>query len=963
MPKVLLLVALLTLPLTLPAQPTTAFTIETVAGTPGVGDLGPLQDALLFDPQGLALDTSGNLFIADRSHNHVRRVSRAGEITTVAGTGVIGSSGDGGRGVDAALNRPSDVAVDNFGNLYIAETASSQIRRLDLAGIITTIAGRGSFGSEGDGGPAVDAKLGQPEGVTLDGAGNLYIADTRNDRIRMVDLAGLITTVAGTGVAGFSGDGGLATSAQLRSPAGVVIGRPGTPHSGSLFIADTNNHRIRMVKDGTITTFAGDGTLGFGGDGGQAASAELGHPRKLDFDQVGNLFVTHSGTRVRRILLSGQIETVAGSVFGFGGDGGPAVNAMMRSPDGIVTGNDFGSFYVSDSGNHRVRKVNAGTINIVAGRRHDGGDGGPATEADLFMPYGLETDNQANLYVADTLNHRVRKLTFVGPEPLGTAGVSKGAPTATISTVAGTGESGFSGDGGLGTAAQLEHPRDVAVDNAGNIYVADGVNRRIRKVAPDGTISTFAGSGGLDSSGDGGPAGAATFGLPSAVAVDSEGNVFVADSFNHRIRKIDASETITTIAGTGTPGFSGDGGQGGNAQISTPTWVAVDADGHVFIADAFNRRVRMISPDGIITTVAGNGGIGSGDGGPATEAGVEPWDVAVDAEGNLYIADAGSRIRKVTNPAGTALEGATKGLAAGTITTIAGTGQAGFDGDGGAATGAKLNVPQGVTADALGNIYFSDSFNNLVRVLLPGGDEQPLITTEGVVDAAGFGPRLAPDSIATAFVLNGASGDAVGNSSPLPTRLGGSIIEITDSQGVTRASGLFGIFNNGRQINFHIDEDTALGPAMITLTRASGVSSTAPIQISQTGAGIFFVKNVSNQDVALAQFLRISGGSAGPLELVFDPTDFSPVPIDLGPEGDEVFLVLFGTGIRLAGEVQAILNGENVTIFSFADAPGFFGLDQVNVGPIPRNFINGGTVTVQLIVDGQVTNIVMVRFQ
>ena len=393
MPKVLLLVVLLTLPLTLPAQPTTAFTIETVAGTPGVGDLGPLQDALLFDPQGLALDNSGNLFIADRSHNRVRRVSRAGEITTVAGTGVIGSSGDGGRGVDAALNRPSDVAVDNFGNLYIAETASSRIRRLDLAGIITTIAGRGSFGSEGDGGPAADAKLGQPEGVALDGAGNIYIADTRNDRVRMVDLDGLITTVAGTGVAGSSGDGGLATSAQLRSPAGVVIGRPGTPHFGALFIADTNNHRIRMVKDGTITTFAGDGTLGFGGDGGQAASAELGHPRKLDFDQVGNLFVTHSGTRVRRILLSGQIETVAGSVFGFGGDGGPAVNAMMRSPDGIVTGNDFGSFYVSDSGNHRVRKVAAGSINLVAGRRHDGGDDGPATAADLFMPYGLETDN------------------------------------------------------------------------------------------------------------------------------------------------------------------------------------------------------------------------------------------------------------------------------------------------------------------------------------------------------------------------------------------------------------------------------------------------------------------------------------------------------------------------------------------------------------------------------------------
>ncbi len=869
MKKALLLVVLLALPLSLPAQPTTAFTIETVAGMPGVGDLGPLQEALLFEPQGLALDNSGNLFIADRSHHRVRRISRAGQITTVAGTGVSGASGDGGRAADATLNRPSDVAVDNFGNLYIADTGNRRVRRLDLAGIITTVVGTGTIGSAGDGGPAVDAQLARPEGVALDGPGNLYIGDTSNHRVRMVDVAGVITTVAGTGTSGFGGDGGAATDGQLDSPVGVVIGRPGTPQAGALFIADNRNHRVRMVKDGTITTFAGDGTLGFGGDGGPAAAAQLGNPRKLAFDQVGNLFVSHwSGGRVRRITLPGQIETVAGAGFGFGGDGGPAVDALMRGPDGIATGDDFGSFFVSDAGNHRVRKVEGGTMNPVTGRRHDGGDGGPATEADLFMPYGLETDNQPNVYIADTLNHRVRKLTFVGPDALGTAAAPKGAPAGTISTV------------------------------------------------------------------------------------------------NHRIRKIDFSGTITTIAGTGAAGFSGDGGQGSNAQLNTPTGVAVDSAGHVFFADTLNRRVRMISPDGIITTVAGNGsGGGGGDGGPATEAEVEPWDVAVDGDGSLYIADSTFRIRKVRRPAAVALEGATKGLLAGAIATIAGTGLAGFGGDGGPATGADLNSPRGVTVDAVGNVYFSDSLNNVVRILLPGDEEQPLISTQGVVDAAGFGPRLAPDSIATAFVFNASDGDGVGTTSPLPTRLGGSILEITDSQGATRASGLFGIFLEGRQINFHIDADTALGPATITLTRFSGVSSTAPIVISRTGAGIFFADNFLDQQIALAQFLRISNGVARPLELVYDPVDFSLVPIDLGPPGDQVFLVLFGTGIRLAENVQATIGGDEVPVFSFAPAPGFFGLDQVNVGRIPRRFINDGTVAVQLIVDGQVTNVVEVRFE
>ncbi|MDA1315814.1 MAG: hypothetical protein O2968_21030, partial [Acidobacteria bacterium] len=689
-----------------------------------------------------------------------------------------------------------------------------------------------------------------------------------------------------------------------------------------------DNSRVRRIMAGVITTVAGNGVMAFGGDGGQATLAQLGQPRRLGFDLAGNLYVTQwTGSRVRRINTAGVISTVAGAGFGFAGDGGPAVSALLGNPEGVAA-DPSSAVFISDAGNHRIRRVAVGTINTYSGRNHFGGDGGPGTSARIFMPYGLDTDVQANLYIADALNFRVRKLTFSG------LGALKGMSEPTITTIAGTGVSGFDGDG-MGTEKQLGEPRDVAVDSMGNVYIADRLNHRIRRLAANGVMTTWAGNGNPAFSGDGGLAVAASLDNPSAVAVDSQRNVFVADMGNNRIRRITPQGTITTVAGTGEAGFSGDGGAATQARIDTPTGIEVDTSGNVFISDTFNRRVRMVNPAGIITTVAGNGaaGNGGGNGGPPTQAAIDPWDVAVDGLGTLYIADGLALVRKVTKPGG-----------AGVITTAAGNGVPGYQGDGLKPTEARIHASRGLDVDVLGTLYISDSANNVIRAVLSESPGLPLLTAAGVVDAAGFKSRIAPDSIATAFVLNGSGGK----------------IEITDSKGVMREPDIF--FNNGRQINFFIDPATALGMAQIGLRRGGALSS-AEKMITNTGAGIFFVTGFGGQSVALAQYLRISNGVAFPLQLTFNPADFSLAPIDLGPPGDQVFLVLYCTGLRRPANIQVTIAGNPVPLFAFVPAPEFDGLDQVNVGPIPRSFVNAGAVKVQLTVDGVVTNIADIRFK
>jgi uncharacterized protein (TIGR03437 family) len=608
-------------------------TLRVVAGN-GIcgysGDGGPATGASL-RPGGVAVDATGNVYIADSSNNRIRKVTPVGIITTVAGNGQWGYSGDGGPATAAWLGSPQGVVVDAAGNLYIADTYNYRIRKVTPAGVITTVAGDGQQGNSGDGGPATAASLYYPRGVAVDAAGNLYIADTSNWRIRKVTPEGTITTVAGNGQSGYSGDGGLATAAWLNDPTGVAVDA-----AGNLYIADTYNYRIRKVTPaGVITTVAGNGQSGYSGDGGPATAAGLNDPTGVEVDAAGNLYIADGrNSRVRKVTPAGTITTLAGNgQYRYGGDGGPATAAGLNGPTGVAV-DAAGNLYIADAVNNRIRKVTpSGTITTVAGNGQEGyaGDGGPATAASLWLPEGVAVDAAGNLYIADSNNSRIRKVT----------------PAGTITTVAGNGQWGYSGDGGPATPAMLGDPGGVAVDAAGNLYIADTGNSRIRKVTPGGTITTVAGGGsGL---GDGGPATGASL-RPEGVAVDAAGDLYIADTRNNRIRKVTPSGTITTVAGNGGWSYSGDGGPATAAMLGGPGGVAVDAAGNLYIADTGNSRIRKVTPGGTITTAAGPGQERySGDGGPATAASLShPQDVAVDAAGNLYIADTGNdRIRKV----------------------------------------------------------------------------------------------------------------------------------------------------------------------------------------------------------------------------------------------------------------------------------------------------------------------------
>ena len=425
------------------------------------------------------MDGSGNLYIADRWNHRVRKVDTGGTITTVAGIGGIGInndggySGDGGLAVEAQLNIPSGVAVSRSGNLYIADAGNDRVRRVDTAGIITTIAGVGENSYSGDGGHALSALLNYPAGVAVDDSGILYIADTGNHRIRRVDTAGIITTIAGTGEAGFGGDGGPAVEALLNSPRGITV--DGT---GNLFIADYENSRIRRVDSmGIITTVAGVGSSGGStGDGQQALETQLSGAHDVAVDGSGNLYIAVPGDqRIRRMDVNGVITTVAGVGY-------------IRA-------------YVLDLEDYS-------------------GDGGPAVEANLSFPRGVAVDKSGNVFIADTSNRRIRRVDSSG----------------IITTFAGIGDGWFSRYSGPGDLAVLGRPRDVSVDGAGNVYIADSWYNSIRRVDSSGIITTLAGMERPGFYGDGGPAVEAHLNDPQAVAVDSSGNLYIADTRNHRIR-------------------------------------------------------------------------------------------------------------------------------------------------------------------------------------------------------------------------------------------------------------------------------------------------------------------------------------------------------------------------------------------------------------------------------------------
>lgn len=332
------------------------FTISTVAGTGGAGDTGdggPATSAEVNGPRGVTEDIFGNLYIAEYYGQRVRKVTPGGIITTLAGTGVAGFSGDGGPATSARLNGPYRVTVDLAGNVYIPDSGNSRVRKVSPDGTITTIAGNGAVGRSGDGQLATNAELNYPEAVAFDPAGNYYIADEGANVVRKVSTSGIITTAVGTGVAGYTGDGGPAASATLDGPVGVQVDA-----SGNVYISDQINDVIRKVTNGIITTVAGTGVFGFSGDGGQAIQAEFGYPASVGLDAAGNLYIPDvNNNRIRVLFTNGTIESVAGNgVEGYGGDGGPALDAAINVPRSVSVAPN-GNVYIGDFGNNRVRML------------------------------------------------------------------------------------------------------------------------------------------------------------------------------------------------------------------------------------------------------------------------------------------------------------------------------------------------------------------------------------------------------------------------------------------------------------------------------------------------------------------------------------------------------------------------------------------------------------------------------
>ncbi|HYF48284.1 MAG TPA: hypothetical protein VEJ63_02700 [Planctomycetota bacterium] len=666
--------------------------LQTIAGGGSLELYKPLEaNLLLGNSGGLAVSAIGEIYVSDSGHHQVLKIDpTTGRIVIFAGNGTAAFFGDGGPAVSAGLNTPGALALDGSNNLFIVDVGNFCVRRVDaLTGIITTVAGTGTVNTGstatallGDNGPATTATFGpNMGGIAINGSGAIFVSDAGNDVVRTFTVGGNISTAAGVpGTAGFV-DGPVAT-ALLDTPTGLAFDA-----AGNLYIGDSGNRRVRKLAAGALSTVAGNGSGGFSGDGGAATSANLGTVGGLAIDANGNLLIAAtSSNRIRRV----DVGSATPNIVTIAGDGGIAI-----------------------------------------------GDLGPATAGNLNAPTDVKLDSKGNIYIYDSNHNRIRRVDTA---------------TGFIDTILGTGLVGFVGDRGPQSQGILVFPTSAAFDAAGNLYIADTGNNSVRRVAPDGTLITFAGNGVTNGLGDLGPANLASLDTPLDVAV-SGSVLFIADNGHGRIRAVDlttgvitthvqisnpvaiivepggtllvahdnqvdrvnADKTITPVAGN-TPATAdpllGDGQAASNAVLSGPSALALNANGDLFIADTGNNRVRLIS-GGLVSTFAGGGNPASaeGDGGPATAARLrQPSGVTLSASGTaLIISDTNNhRIRSVD-------------LGTNVITTIAGTGVAGFSGDGDAAVNAQVNFPARIFVNN-GALVFADTNNNRIRKIVTATD-------------------------------------------------------------------------------------------------------------------------------------------------------------------------------------------------------------------------------------------------
>jgi hypothetical protein len=673
-----------------PAQSTyEPYTFTTLAGGGGYSTNQAGSTARFSGPLAVAVDDGGNVYVADSGNNSISKVTPAGTVTTVAGRpGSFGSAN--GTGSAARFNQPSGVALDSAGNIYVGDTLNHIIRKVTPAGVVTTLAGQaGSAGSANEAGTA--ARFYQPWGTAVDNAGNVYVGDSYNHTIRKVTPAGVVTTLAGfVGSAG-SADG-TNRNARFNFPSGLAV-----DSATNIYVADGENHTIRKVTlvgtNWVVTTLAGKAGSS-GSTDGMNSDARFNTPFAVAVDSAGNLYVTDTfNSLIRKLTPDGTnwvVRTIAGLAGSVGSANGTGGTARFNNPAAVAV-DSTGNLYVADTLNNLIRKMTlAGTNWVVTTLVVTGGVFGSAEgtgiNARFNGPSSVAVDRAKNVYVADQINHTIRKVT---PEGL-------------VTTLAGLAGDGGSSDG-VGKDARFSSPSGVAVDSAANIYVADTWNCTIRKVTPTGVVSTLAGQPGIIGGTDG-KNNQARFLNPQGVAVDKAGNLYVADTWAHTIRKVTPVGTnwvVTTLAGRfDRYGFRD--GTGTNAVFNVPSSVAVDTIGNAYVADTLNHLVRKVTPAGVVTTFAGGAGLaGSVDGTGTAARFYAPTGVAVDSADNIYVADTyNNTIRKVTP--GRVVT--TLGGMPDNIGTANGTGST-----------ARFSNPAGLAVDVDGNVYVADFYFNTVR--------------------------------------------------------------------------------------------------------------------------------------------------------------------------------------------------------------------------------------------------------
>lgn len=672
------------------------FNFSTIAGSAGQGSVnGTGANAQFYNPGGVAMDWSNNIYVADTGNDVIRKITPNGSVSTFAGSpGVAGSSD----GANALFNSPQALAVDSSGNVYVADTGNFTIRKITPAGVVSTLAGSAGVAGSTDG-QSTNAEFFEPEGIALDGSGNLYVADTWNHTIREITSAGAVTTLAGL-AGNFGSSNGVGSSAQFYEPQGITVAP-----SGNIFVADTGNNTIRQITPvGAVTTLAGSAG-NFGSTDANGPSASFDSPAGISADASGNLYVADSlNNTIRIVTPAGQVTTIAGTAGNFGSADGTNGSAQFWGAQGIAVNPTNSSFIcIADTGNSIVRQLTASGASWVsgtfAGTASMGSQNASGSSAQFFWPMSAAVDSSGNVYVADSANNTIRKIT-----PAGAVSIIAGSP-------------GISGSSNGPTAnALFNSPQAVAVDAAGNIFVSDTGNSTIREIT-GGNVSTIAGSPGNFGSADG-TGTAAQFYEPEGIAVDSSDDVFVADTLNHTIREITSAGLVTTLAGTAGNAGSSDG-TSGVAQFNRPTGMAIDSARNLYVTDLFNHTIRKITPTGAVTTLAGLARIfGNTDATNSAARFFEPEGIAVSG-GNVYVADSGNySVRQLTS-SGTNW----------VVSTVAG-----WPGISGSANGsgitARFCYPAGLAVNAGGYLFVADSGNNTIRTGSMFTNNPPVISPQ-----------------------------------------------------------------------------------------------------------------------------------------------------------------------------------------------------------------------------------------